>query len=212
MEDIAKVLKIFFEEHLIPAIIAIVLGLLTLSFLPSDFWVINKIGIEWFRVLLFGLFFLSVELCDHLRKTIPTNLSNKRYERKQKKEQEQEAIKSFQSILDHLTKYELELINDLVKNGNKPVKREYMHGSNIHSEYLNKEYRNYPWGGLPFVGEDDFQNPIFICTTQYEGDIDSEDRKPYRVYKLQNDAYNLAKYIMDTKGRLSTYEEVEKDV
>lgn len=211
MEDIAKILKIFFEEHLIPALIAIVLGLLTLSFLPSDFWVINKIGLEWTRILLFGLFFLAVEFCDRLRKIVPVKISNKRYERRQRKEQEQEIIEDFQRILDHLTKYELELINDLVKNDNKPVKRVYMYGSNIHSEYLNNEYRNYPWGDCTFVGGADFQNRIFICVTQYEGNVDSNYGKLYRVYKLQENAYKLAKYIIETKGRLSSYEEAERN-
>ena len=211
MEDLAKILKVFVDNHLLPTIGAITLALVTMIFIPTDYWAITKIGETWFRLLLFSCYFLAIEFLSYICKTLPVKAANIKYLKEQSNKQQDEAIKSWQNVFDHLTTYELELVKELVKRENNPVKRDYVFGPSIHSEFLGKDYRFNEYGGIPFVGQDDFQNGLYICATQFDGDADSDDRIPYRVYKLQNDAYVAAKYILEKTGRLSKFEEVKSN-
>lgn len=209
MEELGKFLNAFIENHLLATIGAIFLSILSIAIIPDGFWMLNKLGIDWYRLFLFSFYFLLIKFVSHLMGVIPIKISNKRFFKKEAEKKQQDILDSWQNLFDHLKPYELELIKDLVKNNNNPVRRNYDYDPVLHSEYLHKEYRNHPYGGIPFVGEDDYKDEVFICATKYEGNKDNETRKPYKVYKLQEPAYIAAKHIIEKRGRLSTYEEIE---
>lgn len=49
-DAVGESLKVFFEKHLIPTVIAIVSAIIAVLMLPSDFWMIEKIGKTGFVV------------------------------------------------------------------------------------------------------------------------------------------------------------------
>ena len=58
-DKLVEIVKIFLEKHFIPTVASIALGLTAMICIPSDFYAIEKIGVDWFRVLLFCLSFCS---------------------------------------------------------------------------------------------------------------------------------------------------------
>ena len=128
MEDIVKLLKVFIENHFLPTIGAIVLALVTILAIPSNNWMIAKIGDIWFKVLLFCCYFLLIKFITYVRKTFPEKIAKTKYKKEQLIKQQDEAAKSWQNVFDHLTAYELDLVKELVQKNNNPVRRDYMFG------------------------------------------------------------------------------------
>ena len=67
-DAVGESLKVFFEKHLIPTVIAIVSAIIAVLMLPSDFWMIEKIGKTGFVVLVAGVVFIIIKILIHILK------------------------------------------------------------------------------------------------------------------------------------------------
>lgn len=56
-DSIGEALKIFLEKHLVPTVISVVAAIVALLVLPTDYWMIEKIGKTLFFFLVAGVVF-----------------------------------------------------------------------------------------------------------------------------------------------------------
>ena len=83
MEELGKFLNAFIENHLLATIGAIFLSILSIAIIPDGFWMLNKLGIDWYRLFLFSFYFLLIKFVSHLMGVIPIKISNKRFFKKE---------------------------------------------------------------------------------------------------------------------------------
>lgn len=62
LDNVGEALKIFLEGHLIPTVISVVAAIAALLLLPSDYWMLEKIGEKLFFLLIAGIVFLGIQL------------------------------------------------------------------------------------------------------------------------------------------------------
>lgn len=209
MEEISKVLKLFFDNHFIPAVVALVFSLLSVLALPSDFWAIEKLGDSWFCILLFGIFFLLIITAICAKRKISSCLSLMRYRNKNRKEEENRIIQEWKNVFNHMDKEHLDIIRELVKNNNIQIEKPYFFHSSMQDYFIPSDNRLTGIGG----GEaGDFQNAVFICTTKYKPGNKKGEMKMVRVYKLQDNAFRIAKHLLDTEGKLSVYDDFDQEI
>ncbi len=208
MEEIIKVLSVFFEKNFIPAVFAMVSTLITMLTLPSSFWMIERLGEDWFRLLLFGIYFLIIIFVLYANKKLFNKLSEKRYNNKKRKEEEKEIIESWKKAFDHKSKEELEIIKELIKNNNNPIEKPCYFYSDIHRFYTPVDNRTSGFGGS---NTGDYQTDIFICSTKYRATETPDETRMVTLYKLKDNAFQAAKYLLETEGKLSVYDDFDKD-
>ena len=60
-DNLVEALKIFLEKHLVPTVISVVAAIIALLKLPTDYWMIEKIGKRLFFFLVAGIVFLFIQ-------------------------------------------------------------------------------------------------------------------------------------------------------
>ena len=103
MEYIGKALEIFLEKQLIPTIISVVIMFMIIIVLPDNFWMINKIRLMSFRILVFGLSFILINLIVWMHECHLKKNKIKEYEERNRKEdleKREKQIKSFRELAD----------------------------------------------------------------------------------------------------------------
>ena len=94
-EALGNSIKAFIEKDLVPSIISLAAGIITVLILPEDNWMVEKVGTVWIGVLAFALCFLLVKLLVVIAKFVKKRAikrANKQYDLKRDKEEEKEAI------------------------------------------------------------------------------------------------------------------------
>ena len=61
-DSIGEALKVFLEKHLVPTVISVVAAIVALLVLPTDYWMIEKIGKTLFFFLVAGVVFLAIQV------------------------------------------------------------------------------------------------------------------------------------------------------
>ena len=61
-EALGQAIKTFVEKHLIPTVISVVVAISSFLILPSDFWMIERVGKLPFALLVAGVAFLIIQL------------------------------------------------------------------------------------------------------------------------------------------------------
>ena len=61
-EAIGQAIKTFVEKHLIPTVISVVVAISSFLILPSDYWMIERVGKVPFALLIAGISFLTIQL------------------------------------------------------------------------------------------------------------------------------------------------------
>ena len=61
-EAIGQAIKTFVEKHLIPTVISVIIAISSFLILPTDFWMIERIGKVPFALLVAGIAFLIIQL------------------------------------------------------------------------------------------------------------------------------------------------------
>ena len=84
-DSIGEALKIFLEKHLVPTVISVVAAIVALLVLPTDYWMIEKIGKTLFFFLVAGVVFLAIQVLVLLWKGIQ-HLKHRAYISKEYKE------------------------------------------------------------------------------------------------------------------------------
>lgn len=179
MEYIGKALEIFLEKQLMPTIISVVVMLSVNLFLPENSWMINKLGILQFRILIFGLMFILIKLVVYIRDCFLEKSVIKKCEEKNKMEvleKRKKEIKSFQELADQMTEKERKLIIELLENGNKAVER----------------FKYDAFCGVMVFNE----NRLFYKSTNGKG---------IEVIKLKENIYEIYSYIYKKYGRIGNF-------
>lgn len=76
-EAIGQAIKTFVEKHLIPTVISVVIAISSFLILPTDFWMIERIGKVPFALLVAGIAFLIIQLLIFFFRKIRGWISNK---------------------------------------------------------------------------------------------------------------------------------------
>lgn len=126
-EALASVVRVFLEKYLIQTVVSIVAGICTLLFLPEKYlWMTEKIGKVPFVILISGVVFLALCLLMYLYNRI-TNYKmrvNMIITRNKERIRESEKdINDFMTFFDGVPEDERELIVNLIKNNNTPLKQ-----------------------------------------------------------------------------------------
>ena len=66
MTEITDVAKLFLEKHLIATLIAGTAALITVLLIPSDNWMLSKLGKQQFLLLVAGVVFLTIYLMIYI--------------------------------------------------------------------------------------------------------------------------------------------------
>ena len=208
-KDIISILSFFFEKNFIPAAWAIVLALCVRLMIPNDYWMVEKLGENWFRLLLILSFFLLIVSLIFAWKEISKKITEKREQNKEKEKEQEEIIDSWKEVFNHKTKEDLEIIRELVNNNNSTVERPYYFQTNIGDFYTPIDNRISGYGG---TNTGDYQTDIFVCSTKYRNTETSDELAMVTLYKLKEEAFKAAKYLIETEGQLSVYDDFDKEI
>lgn len=200
MKQLLEVIKIFLENHFLPAVSAISIALIAIVLIPSDWIVATKLGDNWFKLLLFCLALLLVEgiikLCQYIK--IKINEANNKKEkirnlemeqRRQQQNAEAAVEKSLEELwmfTDTLNLQDKKYIDKFLKTDNTPIRKK--EDSNVWDSRL-------------------LSSQAIHKTLIKEG---IEDMYHYEVeeyqYKLRNEIYQLLKLSKEKYGRISHFE------
>ena len=175
---VSGALKVFFEKHLIPTVISIVLAIVAFLLLPADSWVIAKLGKSWFLILAAGVVFLVTQTIIAMVKGVRHLLYKADLARQCRdidRKKSQEAVEEWLSFVDKLSPDERALIIKFIENGNKP---ETEHGYVWHSH-------------------DSIHNTNLL--------IKMKGHDGFTLYKLDEKAYLALKTIYDQRGSISHF-------
>ena len=102
-DAIAAFIKSFNEKYLIPLVISVVVAIVVIVLLPSDYWMIIKIGGLAFGIAITGIAFLVVILFRYVFSLIKKGMkeaSVRRYRDEQNQIQNEINIKEFWERID----------------------------------------------------------------------------------------------------------------
>lgn len=177
-DAVGESLKVFFEKHLIPTVIAIVSAIIAVLMLPSDFWMIEKIGKTGFVVLVAGVVFLIIQILiliwkgtRELRYRAYISSESSKY----KARESEETFEEWLSFMDNLPPEERELIISFIKSGNKPITE---HG--------------YIWRNPESI----YNSNLIVKTKTANGAT---------MIKLNDKAFRVLKAIYDDRGSISHF-------
>lgn len=142
MENLCKLLEIFLEKYFFDTIISVAVTLLVNIVLPSNYWMIEKIGITYFRVFVFCAVFVIFSVVVSAYKVLKNKKRKKEQnEIKQRKhlKQREENLEFWRNQADNLSYYERRVIVDFIKSGNAQRKcNDLIMKSHKLSEYILK--------------------------------------------------------------------------
>ena len=183
MKEFAEVLKTLIEKHIIPTIIAIVVGILAYAITPIDNWVLMKIGKELFMVLFGGIAFLIISFFQILTKIIP-KWKRKNDDRKEdneyKHKEELKSVQEWWDYLDSISDDERDIIFSLIENKNRPIIRQ----------------------GFMMYGGGSWTSRRAILKSRQVSDGDNIQFE----YVLETSIYQQLCYIKEKYGKLSNFE------
>jgi len=180
-EAIGESLKVFVEKHLVPTVSSVVVAILAVLLLPDEYaWMIEKVGKNWFMLLIAGVVFLAVELVIWLFSKVRNGwygVQNKAYYKRQEAKESQEQLEQWLSFVDRLSADDRELIMTFIRTNNAPqVQR-----ANV--------YRCY--------------NPESIHATN--AIVSQKNKDGSTTYKLDDRFYRTMKAIYEDRGSISHF-------
>lgn len=208
-EAITAFCKEFAEKHFIPSIIAIAGAIASLLFLPADYWMIVKIGLILFIILVYCIIFLAVKflvvcyqkLCAH----IYANKREKYYNQSTAKD-EKETMEKLWTEVDSLSPDDRKLLKEFLDSGNIPI-----------TKFSSSRYSGYSVNSL--LGSN------WVVSTEEYGDEEhtvalsgrpngkaipvagvSVGRSIVTKYKLHDEIFEALKYSKEKFGKISHFE------
>lgn len=184
MEAFSTALKVFLEKHLIPTILALVVGVIVFYFTPDDNAVLMKLGRDWYVLLLAGSVFLVITLIIKLYHSI----QERRYYRvlrKSNKESEQKTIERNIRLLwdrvDSLGIEDRKLLEQFLSTDNSPIER----------------------GGHFYCSYDSLLGSDWVKSRQVNG-----EKGFCTQYILDDQIFQCLKYSKEKYGRIGNFKEV----
>lgn len=179
MENLCKLLEIFLEKYFFDTIISVAVTLLINIVLPSNYWMIEKIGITCFRAFVFCAVFVIYNVFVLVYKVLKDKKRKKEQnEIKQRKrlEQIEENLEFWRNQADDLSYHERRVIIEFIESGN--AQRKY--NDLIMSSYL-------------------FSNPQYIMKTK--------DKNGCYIVKMNDNTFKIFSSIYKKYGKLGHFDD-----
>ena len=208
MEKWAELLKVFLEKHLIPTIISIVFAIVCTALTPSNFIVIEKLGVFWHGLLAFSVCFILTQIViaifRSLQKKAKQRGISEAHSQRIKKENEV-ALEQLWTYVDGLSPFDKEHLMTFIETANAPIEKncEFMGDCLFNSQLVNVTIVKPSQETQLIIGQPIEKSPkaMRIPIGQM---IFSQ---PVKQYKLKDDFYKLLKYSYDEYGRISHFNE-----
>lgn len=208
MKELANILKVFVEKHLIPTVLAVGCAILTLIFVPSDFWMITKIGITWFGVFLFCAFFVVSQIVIKIFKAIAHVIHKSRIrssEQERITKENRVALQQLWTLVDGMTPEDYDYLMQFIKSNNAPIE---ITGNTMYlgDRLFNSKFVNVTTKAIKEERPSLSNNPLAKSghlVMPIEGVVFSTVTKQY---KLKDDFYQILKYSYDKHGRISNFD------
>ena len=207
-EAITEFCKVFAEKHLVPSVVSIAGAIAAFLFLPSDYWMITKIGKVLFFIFAVCLIFLAVEfmafcchkLCSHKNR----NAKEKYYNQSAARNEQQEMEKLWTAV-DEFAPDDRKLLKEFLENENAPIIR------SSGSRYFGNSLLASDWVVSTEEYDDHAEEPPFILPSNQKGKAipiysDSVGRPLVVKYKLRNEIFTFLKYSKEKYGKISHFE------
>ena len=203
---IVEFCKVFAEKHLIPSVISIVGAIVALIFIPSDYWMIVKVGKFLFFILISGVVFLVVKFLVFCWQKIMSHKSDndlKQYYNQSAAKNEKKDMEELWTAVDKFDPEDRKLLHDFLESDNAPITcssgNRYFGHSLLTSNWVvsTEEY-----------GEE--EQPIILSEKLKGKAIPigamSAGRAIVVKYKLHDDIYSALKYSKEKYGKISHFE------
>ena len=177
MENFCKLLGIFLDKYFFDTIISVAVTLLINIVLPSNYWMIEKIGITYFRVFVFCAFFVIFNVVVSAYKALENKKRKKEQnEIKQRKrlKQREENLEFWRNQADDLSYHERKVIVDFIKSGNAQRKCNDL----IMSSYELSKYI-----------------------------LNTKDEHGYYIFKMNDNAFKVFSSIYEKYGKLGHFDD-----
>lgn len=207
---IGQILNTFLEKYFVPTIISIVAAIISLLILPTDFWIITKIGKPLLFILVAGIAFLFIMLILNLVKKISeinSDKSQKKRRYQKDMEKEREFLEKLWSQVDAISPDDRQLLKEFIASGNAPIEK------SSGTRYFGNSIFNSNWlVSTEDYGED--EQEVILSENVKEKLIPKNSnifsslggRTIIKKYKLRNEIYQALKYSMDNYGIISHFE------
>lgn len=205
MEKLSELLKIFLEKHLIPTVLSIIVGILSVAYTPEETKLLVHTGKILYAILFFCLAFIIIEFILWMIKTIREKIDKVCNNIREKEYQEREMKKLLEDVwtlVDKMKPQDREILMEFLNNNNSPICAEGESGGNslFTSDYVvstivhndEKMILNDPNGVL---GKK--EGKILISKMSFG--------ITKRQYKLRDDFYQILKYSYSHYGRISYF-------
>lgn len=207
MKDAINVFfKEFAEKHLVPSVISIAGAIAVFLFLPSDYWMIVKIGSVLFFILVFCIIFLAVKLlvlcyqklCKHR-----SGNERKKYYSQSALKSEKKDMEELWTAVDKLSPDDRQLLKKFLDSGNDPITKpsgsRYFGNSLLASNWVvsTEEYGD--------------EEPPVVLSEHLKGKgipvgVIGVGRSLVTKYKLHNDIFTALRNSKEKYGKISHFE------
>jgi hypothetical protein len=204
MEKLFELLKIFFEKHLIPTVLSIIIGILSVGLVPKDNLLLLRVGDSIFGLLIGCIAFVLIEFIIWIFKLIQNHLEhieNSQARIEENKFNEMQSLENLWSFVDKLSISDYDYLINFLKSNNKPIvfsNRIFLSESLFNTQYVEVS-----------ICRSDNKNPnnanneISLNTTAFNLFELSGTKKQYR---LTSDFFNLLKYSYEKYNKISHFE------
>lgn len=179
MENLCKLLEIFLDKYFFDTIISVAVTLLINIVLPSNYWMIEKIGITCFRAFVFCAVFAIYNVFVLVYKVLKDKKRKKEQnEIKQRKrlEQIEEDLEFWRNQADALSYFDRNVIIEFIKNGNTQM-----------------QYNEFAY---------------ISCDLEMHGYLlKTKNKHGQYVIKLNNEVFEVFSYIYEKYGKLGHFDE-----
>lgn len=177
MENLCKLLEIFLDKYFFDTIISVAVTLLINIVLPSNYWMIEKIGITYFRVFSFCAVFVifnAVVSADKALKNKKRKKEQNEIKQRKRLKQREENLEFWRNQADDLSYYERKVIVDFIKSGNAQRKcNDFVMNSYKLSKYL----------------------------------LNTKDEHGYYIFKMNDNAFKVFSSIYEKYGKLGHFDD-----
>ena len=202
-EALGNTIKVFIEKDLVPSVISLAAGIITVLFLPEDNWMLKKISSIWIGILAFALCFLLakliIELAMLVKKQVIKN-ANKQYALQWNEREEKEVITKLWQSVDALSPGDRQTLNLLLENNNAPIEesgnRFYSSDSLFISNWVVSTT-------IPYESENHNKQPTLNSNGIPISNFKNQGKK---LYKLKDDVFQMLKYSKEKYGKISNFE------
>lgn len=184
-ESLGETIKIFFEKHLIPTILSLVLGTVVLLRTPKDNWILVELSKIWYWLFASGCIFIVVQLLIWVYKKLKSwqyYLDEKKRNEEYQRRIDKENLEKWWDYIDSLDEEDRGYLKRFLKNKNQPIVVRGIFFYNYDLKLFNSEY--------------------------IKSQKCYDEKGPYTKYILDEAFYNILVYSVENYGKIGRFDEV----